>query len=565
VKAITTDRQRRARARQWLQRYQRPVRSWLFAALVAALFNVIATVLQLGLMAWLVHRILVDQMPVAQLLVPSMALACAVLLRALSQALQDYCSQLASARVRQQVRVDLLQRWGALGPVGLAGRSSATLANQWIEQVQALDGYYARFAVQQWLALVGPLLIGVVVLWQDWVAALFLFLAGPLIPLFMALVGMSAERLSQQHVLQAGRLAGHFLDRVRSLTTLQLFGQVPAAVAGVRAAADRYRQINMRTLRVAFLSSAVLEFFAAAAIAVVAMYIGFGLLGYIDFGPAGELTLFSGLFILLLAPEFFQPLRTLAQHYHDRAAALGAADTFAEFERQGSDSRPVSSLPLVTSPAWSDEVRVDALGLSYPGRGRVLDGVELHVQRGEVVALVGPSGSGKSSLLHCLAGFLTPDRGSITVFGQSAGSLPVAWLDQRPLLIQGSWADNLRFTAPDARPPAMRAALETAGLAALLDRQADGLDTPLGEQGRGLSGGQARRLALARAWLIKSDLVLLDEPTAGLDEASQQPVIEAIARLAASGRTVIVATHHRALMEIADRCLRLERGHLYHA
>lgn len=564
MKAITTDGQRRARARQWLQRHQRPVRLWLLASLGAALLNVLSIILQLGLMAGLIHHVLIERIEVSTLTVPALALLCAIVLRALSQAVYEYCGQRASAAIRQQVRADLLANWALAGPIHLAGRSSAILANQWLEQVQALDGYYARFVAQQWLAVLGPLLIGAVVLWQDWVAAGFLFLAGPLIPLFMALVGMSAERLNQQHVLEAGRLAGHFLDRVRSLTTLQLFGQVPATVEGVRAAADRYRQINMRTLRVAFLSSAVLEFFASAAIAVVAMYIGFGLLGYIDFGPADELTLFSGLFILLLAPEFFQPLRTLAQHYHDRAAALGAADAFASFEAQ-LPNRPAPVGSTSVMPASAETVRVDGLDLSYPGRGRILQGVELHVQRGEVVALVGPSGSGKSSLLHCLAGFLMPDTGSVAVFGSPAGTRPVAWLDQRPLLIQGSWADNLRFCAPQAQPQAMRAALEAAGLGDLLQAQAEGLDAPLGEGGRGLSGGQARRLALARAWLIDSDLVLLDEPTAGLDESSQQPVIEAIVRLAASGRTVIVATHHPAMMRLADRCLRLEQGRLLHA
>lgn len=564
MKAITTEHQRRARARQWLQRYQRPVRSWLLASLAAALVNVLALIVQLGLMAWVVHAVLVAQVSLQELHLPALALACAVMLRALSQALHDYFGQQASAVIRQQVRADMLQQWTVAGPVHLAGRSSAAMGNQWLEQVQALDGYYSRFVTQQWLAVLAPLVIGLVVLWQDWVAAVFLFLAGPLIPLFMALVGMSAERLSQQHVLEAGRLAGHFLDRVRSLTTLQLFGQVPATIDGVRAAAGRYRQINMRTLRVAFLSSAVLEFFTCAAIAVIAMYIGFGLLGYIEFGPAGKLTLFSGLFILLLAPEFFQPLRTLAQHYHDRAAALAAADSFAAFEAQ----MPKSSAPGIPASIprdWTDQLRVDALNLSYPGRGRVLDGVELHVQRGEVVALIGPSGSGKSSLLHCLAGFVTPDAGSVVIFGRPAGTQPVAWLDQRPLLIQGSWADNLRFTAPQAQPRAMHAALQAVGLEKLLAAQADGLDTILGEQGRGLSGGQARRLALARAWLIDADLVLLDEPTAGLDQASERPVIEAIGRLAASGRTVVVATHHPAMMDLADRCLRLDQGRLHHA
>lgn len=563
MKAITTERERRGRARQWLKGYQRPVRPWLMGALVAALVNVVAIISQLGLMAWLVHELLVTRASITAMTEPGLALICAVVLRSVSQAVQEYCAQRASASVRQRVRSDLLQAWARQGPVRLAGLSSGTLANQWVEQVQALDGYYARFLPQQWLAVLAPLVIGAVVLWLDWLAAIFLFLAAPLIPLFMALVGMSAERLSQRHVLEAGRLAGHFLDRVRSLTTLQLFGQVPAAISGVQDATERYREVNMRTLRVAFLSSAVLEFFASAAIAVVAMYIGFGLLGYIDYGPSGQLTLFSGLFILLLAPEFFQPLRALAQHYHDRAAALGAADSLADLESTASLSRPADARPFVAGP--SDELVMEDLTLSYPGRGEVLRSVSVSLRRGEVVALLGPSGSGKSSLLHCAAGFVRPNVGSVSVFGREPGSQPIAWLDQRPLLIQGTWADNLRLLAPGAKGPAMLEALDAVGLSALLAKQPAGLETLLGENGVGLSGGQARRLALARAWLIDSDLVLLDEPTAGLDEASQAPIVAGIAALAASGRTIVMATHHAALAGMADRRLTLQHGRLIDA
>lgn len=563
MKAITTERERRVRARQWLQRYQRPVRPWLMGALAAALVNVAAVISQLGLMAWLVHQLLVSQSALAAMTEPGLALIFAVVLRSVSQAVQEYCAQRASASVRQRVRSDLLHAWAQQGPVRLAGLSSGTLANQWVEQVQALDGYYARFVSQQWLAVLAPLMVGAVVLWLDWLAAIFLFLAAPLIPLFMALVGMSAERLSQRHVLEAGRLAGHFLDRVRSLTTLQLFGQIPAAIKGVQGATERYREVTMRTLRVAFLSSAVLEFFASAAIAVVAMYIGFGLLGYIDYGPSAQLTLFSGLYVLLLAPEFFQPLRALAQHYHDRAAALGAADSLAGLEAAGRVSARASGARDFAGPA--DKLMMEAVTLSYPGRGDVLRSVSVSLRRGEVVALLGASGSGKSSLLHCVAGFVSPDAGGISVFGRQPDSQPIAWLDQRPLLIQGSWADNLRLLAPGAGEPAMLAALDAVGLGELLAEQPAGLQTLLGEHGVGLSGGQARRLALARAWLVESDLVLLDEPTAGLDAASQEPVVAAISQLAASGRTIVMATHHAALADMADRRLTLQQGRLIDA
>lgn len=557
-----TDKTRQQRSRHWLRRQQQAVRPLLRGAVAAGVLSGVAIAAQMGLMAWLVHALLIDDAPALSLWPVMAALLVAVLLRVLAAAVQERLGQLASAKVRQQVRVELSALWARLGPVRLAALPSASLTNQWVEQVDALDGYYARYLPQQWLALLVPLMLVALVFWLDWLAALFLLLAAPLIPLFMALVGMHAERISQRHVLQAGRMAGQFLDRVRNLTSLQLFGQVGRSIARIEQATQAYRRVTMATLKVAFLSSAVLEFFASVAIAVVAMYIGFGLLGYIDYGPSPELSLFSGLFILLLAPEFFQPLRSLAQHYHDRAAALAAADALAELEALDSPPAAPQDLP---NHAAEDGIQLCDVHLSYAGRGEILRGVNLHIHAGEVLALVGPSGSGKSSLLHGLAGFIQPEAGTIRLFGQPPGQQAVAWMGQRPFLIKGSWADNLRLTAPEATPAAMQHALAAVGLSALLAAQPQGLDSPLGEGGRGLSGGQAQRLALARVWLSNAQLVLLDEPTASLDEQSEAEVIDALQTLASIGRTLIIATHHPALMQMANRVVRLHEGRVLDA
>jgi len=561
VSAIT-DKARQQRSRHWLARQQLAVRPLLRGAVAAGVLGGVAIAAQMGLMAWLVHALLIDDAPAHSLWPVMAALLVAVLLRVLAAAVQERLGQLASAKVRQQVRVELSALWARLGPVRLAALPSASLTNQWVEQVDALDGYYARYLPQQWLAALVPLMLVALVFWLDWLAALFLLLAAPLIPLFMALVGMHAERISQRHVLQAGRMAGQFLDRVRNLTSLQLFGQVGRSIARIEQATQAYRTVTMATLKVAFLSSAVLEFFASVAIAVAAMYIGFGLLGYIDYGPSPELSLFSGLFILLLAPEFFQPLRSLAQHYHDRAAALAAADALAELEALDSPPAAPQDLP---NHAAEDGIQLRDVHLSYAGRGEILRGVNLHIHAGEVLALVGPSGSGKSSLLHGLAGFIQPEAGTIRLFGQPPGQQSVAWMGQRAFLIKGSWADNLRLTAPEATPAAMQQALTAVGLNALLAAQPQGLDSPLGEGGRGLSGGQAQRLALARVWLSNAQLVLLDEPTASLDEQSEAEVIEALQALASSGRTLIIATHHPALMQMANRVVRLHEGRVLDA
>lgn len=537
--------------RRWLAGLAAGERRRLSLATLAGLGVGLATLAQMVLLAWVISDLLVAHRPLAELLPAFLALAALLLVRALLQWGQEALSQAASLAIRRRARAVLLDHLTALGPVGLAGRHSAGLASQLVEQLEALDGYFARFLPQLRLALLLPLTLLAVVFWLDWLAALFLLLAMPLIPLFMALVGMGAERLNREQFAAVTRLAGHFLDRVRGLATLQLFDRTRAATEEVYVAADEYRSRSMKTLRLAFLSSAVLEFFASVAIAVVAIYVGFGLLGYIDYGPSPRLTLFSGLLILLLAPEFFQPLRSLAQHYHDRAAALGAAESLVALLKE---TPPRDATPsALISPDHLLELQ--GVSLAYPGRGLVVGPLDLAVGRGEILALAGPSGAGKSSLLRLMAGFMGPAEGELR-----RDAVPLAWMDQRPLILQGSLAENLRLAAPKATDEAMSEALQRAGLGELLAQLPEGLATRVGERGSGLSGGQAQRLALARVFLSRAPLVLLDEPTASLDADSEAAVIHGLRALAAEGRTLVVASHQPALLALADRVIRLGSG-----
>ncbi|QOR38731.1 thiol reductant ABC exporter subunit CydD [Billgrantia diversa] len=550
---MTRDAGREASPKSWLAAHAAGQRRWLGLAATAGFLVGLLTVVQMVLLALIVSRLLIDGTSLAALSWAFLSLVAVLIARALCQWGQEVAGQEASLRIRHSVRGELLGHLAAMGPVRAGARHSGALANQLVEQVEALDGYFARFLPQLRLSLAIPLLILVVVMWLDWLAALFLLLAAPLIPLFMALVGMGAERLNREQFAAVSRLSGHFLDRIRGIATLQLFHRTREAGVEVHEAADRYRRLSMRTLRLAFLSSAVLEFFASVAIAVVAIYVGFGLLGYIDFGPAEELSLFSGLLVLLLAPEFFQPLRTLAQHYHDRAAALGAADGMLALLGE-----PVRAPADATVPPSSADrlVVMDDATLAHPGRGRVLGPLTLEVTAGETLVVSGPSGAGKSALLQLLAGFVTPDEGERRI----QPGLKIAWMDQRPVLIHGSLADNLRLAAPEASEADMQRALERAGLAELVATLPLGIDTRLGERGAGLSGGQAQRLALARVFLSDADLVLLDEPTASLDETSEARVIESLQSLIEEGRTLIIATHHPALMAMASRRLALAEG-----
>lgn len=538
----------------WLRSKARSVRGWLVTASLAGVAAGWLIIFQAGLFADIVADAVSEAVDITRLLPQFALLAAVIVLRALLQWLQEVSGLEAGIRVRQQTRRELLDHIARLGPVRLSHYHSAELAGQLLEHSEALHGYFARYLPQLLLAAAVPLSI-LITVWQlDWLAAIFLLAAAPLIPLFMSLIGMGAERLNRQQFEMLSRLAGSFLDRVRGLSTLQLFGYTDRSIDEVASAADNYRVRSMRTLRVAFLSSAVLEFFSAVAIAVVAIYIGFALLGFIEFGPAPELTLYSGLFILLLAPEFFQPLRNLSQHYHDRAAALAASDILLDLLRQSPNRQPATA-----NGNDPDTLALDNVGVTYPGRGQVLDPLSVTIKSGSFVAVSGASGAGKSTLLHVIAGFISPDSGHIN---GNPGHGEFAWLDQRPLLLYGSVADNLRIAAPAASDEDLQQALQQVGLDDWLQCQPAGLASVIRERGAGLSGGQAQRLALARVFLSSATLVLLDEPSAHLDHHSEALVLRSLKALSVQGRTLIIATHHAAVYAMADRVLHLQHGQL---
>lgn len=543
-------------AGRWLAGLAAGARREIRGAVVAGFLAGLMTLVQMVAVAAIVHRAVMEHQPVQALLPWFAVLLAALVVRALAQGLQAAFMARSSETVRRRAREQLLAAWARLGPVRLREHSAGTLSREWLDHVEALHGYFARYLSQRTLALLVPLTILALVAWLDWLAALFLLLAAPLIPLFMALVGMGAENLNRRHFEAIGRLSGQFLDRVRGLTTLQLFGRTDAAAEQLQGRSDNYRHLTMRTLRIAFLSSAVLEFFAAVSIAVVAMYVGFGLLGYIEFGPAPELTLFSGLLVLLLAPEFFQPLRLLAQHYHDRAAALGAGQLITS-RLAWAETLPAPA-PLATAEA--DTIVLDGVRMVFEDGRCGLDSMSLTIRAGERLALTGPSGSGKSTLLNLLAGFLQPSEGQVSVFGAPAGSRSFGWLGQSPYRVHGTWAEHLRLVAPEASDRELMAALGKAGLGKLVAARPDGLDSTITEQGQGLSGGQARRLSLARLFLARPPLVLLDEPTAGLDADTEKQVLAALEEFSRNRCTLVFATHHDSLLALATRRLELPGG-----
>jgi thiol reductant ABC exporter CydD subunit len=481
------------------------------------------------------------------------ALLGVVIARALVAWLTQVASSRASARAKSQLRGSLLERAaeGASEDTSDAGEI-ATLATRGID---ALDGYFALYLPQCFLAAIVPLAVVAALATQDWVSALIVAGTIPLIPLFMALVGASTrERMDHQfRVLQ--RFAGHFLDVVAGLPTLKVFGRAKSQIAAVGEITERYRRAALATLRVSFLSSLILELVSMISVALVAVAVGLRLMD-------GGLGFHTALFVLVLVPEAYLPLRLLGANYHASVEGMTAAQqAFAHLERP-----PVrhGRRTRVPDPA-ANELAAEALTVARREREHpVLDRLSLTVEPGEVLAITGPSGCGKSTLLGVILGLVAPSGGSLRVgdvaldeLDPAAWRTQLAWVPQRPHVFAGTIGENIRLGRPAASQREVLSAATAAGLAEVLERRPQGLDTPLGDRGAGLSAGERQRIALARAFIRDAPLLLLDEPTANLDGATEELVLGAVRELL-PGRTTVLVAHRPSLVALADRAFSLE-------
>jgi ATP-binding cassette subfamily C protein CydD len=426
---------------------------------------------------------------------------------------------------------------------------SGLLASQAVDAVEALDGYVARFLPARRAAAIAPLLVLAATACASWVAAAIL--AATLVPFIagMILAGGAAADESRRQFVALHRLSARFADRVRGLPVVLAFRAETRETEAIGAAAQDLAERTMRVLRVAFLSSAALEFFAALSVALVAVYCGFALLGLLPFAAPETLTLAQAFFVLALAPEFYAPMRRLAAAYHDKQAAETAADTLMPL----AEPEPVPVVRVAAPLVLHD------VAIHYPGSDApAVSHLSLRIEAGETVALLGPSGSGKTSVLHLLLGLAPLSAGTVEAGGVPLVSLAgqASWAGQHPLLIAGTIRDNLTLAHPPADELAIQRAVAAAGLGPMLAVRPGGLDAPLDARGGGLSGGERRRIALARALLNPAPFLLLDEPTAHLDAAAEAALIATIAR-AAQGRTTLIATHSPALATIATRVVHL--------
>ena len=537
---------------QFLKEQVASQRSLLNQSVLYGSVGSVLMIMQWLLVALIAHDTLVNQSPLSNMPGYWLLLLTVSVVKPLFTWKQTNLAQEASANVRNHLRSTLLKRWNTTSPVALQSISNGALASQWIEDIEATDGYFSRYWPQQMLAVITPLLILVTVAYLNWLCAVLLLVSAPLIPLFMILVGMGAEHVNEKYALLRQRLAGHFLDRVANLSTIALLGAQESMSDEVAKRGDTYRNVVMKTLKLAFLSSTVLEFFTSVAIASLAIYIGFSLYGAINWGPAQSLTLFSGLGILLLAPEFFKPLRTLSTYYHDRASALGAANNVVssmqhlneqEAALGDSNARHTITSSDVTRLTFNDVV------IGYRGNKQKKTALNFSISGQGLLVFSGESGCGKTTLLNTIAGYLHPASGSVEIALTEAHS--IAYLPQKAWIKNATVRDNLSVTAAFASDKEMLKVLDKLELSDELLTHHDGLDTVIGEHGQGLSGGQMQRIALARVLLNPPELILLDEPTASLDIKSRLVIIDALEELK-SRSLVVVATHDGELIAKAS-------------
>lgn len=545
-------------AEQWLFAEARKIRRPLLYILGLSVGIGLLVVAQAYQLASACQRVVMQGEGVSSILPLAGLLVLLAAGRGLCTYLLETTSARAAACVKRSVRSQLYRKLQSLGPAGRAGNETGPLIETVTRGVDELEPYFTRFLPQLFLAALLPSMFLIILVPSEWRSGLVLLFSAPCIPLFMILIGRGSESLHRRQWGRLSRMAGHLLDLVQGLPDLIIFGAAKKEATVVARVSEEYRVATMAVLRVAFLSAFTLEFFATVGTAVVAVIIGFRLLW-------GVVTLREGLFVLLMAPEFYLPLRNLGLSYHARMQGVAAAERIAPLLAK---PLPEGFAGTLIPPAGPPAIIFEGVSFRYgANRGGISD-VDLELPAGSITALAGESGAGKTTLARLLVGLARPESGRILVNGQDLSMLEpdcwrslLAWVPQAPFFTSGTIRENLCLGRPDADEGQICMALEAAVAGEIIGCLPHGLDTVLGDRGAGLSGGELKRLALARAYLCQATLLVLDEPTAGLDPENERLVLAALERVTRD-RTVLIISHREQTLACAERVAEMVAGRL---
>ncbi len=551
----------------WLKQQSKLAKRWLMLAVGLGVLSSVFLLAQAALLASILHQLIIEHVDKHELIPYFVGLAVTIAIRAGC----SWARELAGFRAGQQIRIYIRQlifdKLRALGPAYIKGKPAGAWATLTLEQVENMHDFFARYLPQMSLSVLIPFVILIVVFPVNWAAGLIFLITAPLVPLFMALVGIKAADAGRKNFKALQRLSGHFYDRLQSMTTIRLFDRTSAETEQMKGASEVFRKRTMDVLRIAFLSSAVLEFFTSISIAITAVYFGFSFIGELNFGGYGaSVTLFAGIFVLVLAPEFYQPLRDLGTFYHAKQQAVGAAESIVEF--LNIDVSQVQSGSQTLPEMQGVEIVARDLEVFSPEGKRLVGPLTFALNSQHTTALVGPSGAGKTSLINAILGFM-PYRGSLSVNGIELSELDhahwrkqISWVGQNPLLVHGTIRDNVTLGKSNIADTQVQAVLDSSFAAEFVSKH--GLDYPISDRSGGLSVGQAQRLALARAMLQNGQFWLLDEPTASLDARSEQLVMQGLNQQI-THKTALLVTHQLLPLKSVNQILVMQDGQLVQA
>lgn len=556
------DKKKQRSLNQWLKQQSKLAKRWLMVAVGLGVLSSIFLLAQAALLATILHQLIIEQVDKQTLVPHFFGLAAIVGVRALCSWGREIAGYRCGEQIRIYIRQLILDKLRELGPAYIKGKPAGAWATLLLEQVEDMHDFFARYLPQMSLSVLIPFVILIVVFPVNWAAGLIFLITAPLVPLFMALVGMKAADANRKNFKALQRLSGHFYDRLQSMTTIRLFDRTKAETEVMHGASEVFRTRTMDVLKIAFLSSAVLEFFTSISIALTAVYFGFAFIGELNFGDYGAgVTLFAGLFILILAPEFYQPLRDLGTFYHAKQQAVGAAESIVEFietdvetVRSGSKTLPENE-PIA--------IRATNLEVFSPEGKKLLGPVTFELSSSQTTALVGPSGAGKTTLINAILGFL-PYKGSLTINDIERTELDltnwrqnVSWVGQNPLLLHGSIRDNITLGKSNVSQEVLDQALAESFSAEFVSQH--GLDYAVTDRSGGLSVGQAQRIALARAMIQNGQFWLLDEPTASLDARSERLVMQGLQNQI-QHKTTLMVTHQLTPLQNVQQILVMRDG-----